>query len=122
MQWVNIELYVCSAIRWYATVKANLHRQSEIGTQSTNAVFRTGVQTTSSTDDEFDFTELIRDLSGQLDRFTNQGSHWILNRITDFTVHDVQYRPLIGSSYITSPEFISSKKAVVNVKNQYDNK
>jgi len=61
----GIELYVCSAIRWYVTLKANLHRQSELGTQSTDAVFRTGVQTTCSTDDEFDYTVMLRDLYGQ---------------------------------------------------------
>jgi len=66
-------------------MKVNLMRESELGTQSTDAVFRTGVQTTCSTNDEFDYTELLRDLSIQLDRFTNQGSNWILNRITAVT-------------------------------------
>jgi hypothetical protein len=112
----------CSAIRFYTTMSVDLTRHSEAGQQSTTAAFRTSPQTLCSMDDEIDFTEMQRDLTSQLDRFTNQGSGWTLDNVTSFVIHVSYYRPLSpGSSYIKSPEFIENKGAVVNVKNWIDN-
>ena len=74
-------------------------------------------------DDEIDFEDIQRDLSSQLDRFTNQGSGWSMNNVTSFVIHISSYRPLSpGASFIQSPEFIANKHAVVNVINKNDEK
>ena len=53
-----------------------------------------------------------------MDRFTCTGSGWNFQGIIDCTIHISQYRPLTpGSSFIESPSFIKSKRAVVNVDN-----
>ena len=100
----------------------SLHRGSESGAQSTVAYFRTTPITLCSVSDEADYDEMVRELSAQLDRFTNKGSGWVLNRIVSFVLHISQYRPLAGSSFIKSPDFIINKKCIVNVENKYDNK
>jgi hypothetical protein len=61
------------------------------------------------------------ELTLQLERFTNLGSGWSLNRVKNFTIHIAQYRPLAGRSYIETPPSIASKRAVVNVRNLNDN-
>ena len=106
------------AIRFYIATNVNLERSSEGGMQSTDARFRTAAQTLCSTQDVIDFDEIYRDLSSQQDRFCNQGSGWIMNRVLEFVLYVSQYRPLVGSSFIPSPDFIVNKHAVVNVKNE----
>ena len=113
---------VCSAIKFYATMKVTLTRESEAGTQSTDAGFRTEPQTLCFKDDQVDYDAMYRDLNAQLDRFCSQGSGWNLQQITEFVLHTSVYRPLIGSSYIQTPKFIADKRCVVNVKNSDDNK
>jgi hypothetical protein len=98
-----------------------VHRESEVGTQETDGGFKTTVQTATDPSD-IDLNDLESDLDGQLDRFTNLGSGWLLNSITRFTLHIGQYRPLIGggSSYIPTPAALVNKRAVVNVTNDFD--
>jgi len=47
----------------------------------------------------------------------NMGSGWQFNRVLYFDIHIDKYSPLKGSSYISLPEKLASKKAIVNVKN-----
>jgi len=103
-------------------MSTELVRDSEVGQQTTDATFRTAVQTACSVSDDIDYDELYRDLSSQLSRFTTQGSGWTLQGINEFTLHIAQYRPLIGSSFIPSPTFIANKMAVVNPQNKKDQK
>jgi len=113
--------FVCSAIRFYTTMWIVLKRESEVGIQRTDAGFRTIPQTLCSSEDLIDFDEMFRELLCQWDRFTTMGSGWTLENITEFTLHISHYRPLIGSSYLPSPDFIVNKKAVINVENRWDN-
>jgi len=102
-------------------MRVALNRELEVGTQRTDAGFRTIPQTLRSSEDLIDFDEMFRELSCQLDRFTTMGSGWTFENITEFTLHISHYRPLVGSSYKPSPDFIVNKKAVINVENRWDN-
>ena len=84
------------------TVTANLARDSDAGVQSTDAAFRSSLQTSCNQSD-FDFQSLQNELLNQLDLFTNLGSGWSLISIDDFIVHVVCYNPLVGSSYMELP-------------------
>jgi hypothetical protein len=95
----------------------NLARESEAGTQSTDAVFRSALQSSCSSGD-IDFDALHVDLWNQLDMFTNNGSGWSLISIDDFTVHVARFNPLVGSSFIKTPRFIKLKRATINVENK----
>jgi hypothetical protein len=113
---LNIDhMFACRAIRWYVSTDMNFFRESEIGIQQTDGRFHTNIETAGDISD-VDLGQLQADLEAQLDRFTNLGSGWTLARIMRFTLHIAQFRPLAGSSYIPTPEFIKNKKAVVNVK------
>ena len=45
-----------------------------------------------------------------------RGSYWKFQRATSLEIHLAEYRPLNGSSSIELPEFIKSKKAVINME------
>ena len=66
--------------------------------------------------------EVAAHLSKQLDDFNRRGSGFVLDRITKFTICIAQYRPLHGSSYIATPQWLAKKRAVVNIKNTSDSK
>ena len=74
---------------------------------------------------EQDIEKFIADAYAQLDKhvdkFTNNGSGWILDNVISLSVNIAKYTPLKGSSYIELPKYLKDKKAIVNVKNE-DNK
>jgi len=112
-------LYICRAIKWWVVVSVNLNRQSEVGMQSTDAVFRSNPQVSTHVED-IDVQALRVELSSQLDRFTNLGSGWSLTGIDDFTINVARFNPLMGSTHIKTPSFIKRKRAVINVENKKD--
>jgi len=107
-------LYESRAVKWWVAVIVNLNRQSEVGVQSTDAVFRSNLQVSTHTGD-IDVQALRADHSSQLDRFTNLGSGWSLNGIDDFTINIARFNSLMGSSHIKTPKFIKVKNAVINL-------
>ena len=60
-------------------------------------------------------------IDAQLDKWTKEGSGWVVNRVTCLYVNIAKYTPLKGSSYIELPKYLKDKKAIINVKNE-DNK
>jgi len=64
-----------------------------------------------------DLQEVAAHLSKQLDDFDRRSSGFVLDHITKFTSCIAQYRPLHGSSYIATPQWLAKKRAVVNIKN-----
>jgi len=56
-----------------------------------------------------------------LEKWTNKGSGWIFDRVELLWLDIARYQPLRGGSYICLPASVSSKKAVINVKNKDDN-
>ena len=50
--------------------------------------------------------------------FKNQGSGWILNQITSFTVKTATLDEIGAGSYIPLPKFLAVKKAIINIKNE----
>jgi len=100
-------------------VSVNLNRQSEVGVQTTDAVFRSNFQISTHAGD-IDVQKFRVERSSQLDRFTKLGSGWLLIGIDDFTVNIARYNPLMGSSHIKTPLFIKAKRAVINVANKND--
>nr|XP_034322790.1 uncharacterized protein LOC117688689 [Crassostrea gigas] len=49
--------------------------------------------------------------------YQREGSNWVLDKVLGVTVHIVQYNPIKGSSYLSLPAKLASKKAIVNVQN-----
>ena len=57
-------------------------------------------------------------IDSQIDKWTKEGSGWVVNRVICLYVNIAKYQPLKGSSYIELPKYLQTKKAIVNVKNQ----
>ena len=55
-----------------------------------------------------------------LEKSTQRGSGWTVDRVQTLWLDITRYQPLRGSSYIPLPAAVRSKKAVVNVKNKDD--
>src|SRR6266496_4266434 len=60
-------------------------------------------------------------INGMIDRYTNQGSGWVINRIMRHFISVNRYIPLAAKSYIKLPPIIQNKKATINIQNE-DNK
>ena len=55
-----------------------------------------------------------------LEKWTQRGSGWVVDRVVTLWLDIARYQPLRGGSYINLPAAVKSKKAVVNVKNRDD--
>ena len=55
-----------------------------------------------------------------LEKWTQRGSGWVVDRVEVLWLDIARYQPLRGGSYIPLPAAVRLKKAVVNVKNKDD--
>ena len=55
-----------------------------------------------------------------LAKFQRKGSNWRFHSVFSLDLHTVKYEPLGGSSYIPLPKFIAAKKAIINLRNDDD--
>ena len=55
-----------------------------------------------------------------LEKWTQRGSGWVVDRVETLWLDIARYQPLRGGSYIPLPAAVRNKKAVVNVKNRDD--
>ena len=86
-RWLNAISPLClhSAIRWYVSMYALFHRQTDVGLQKTEGGFRTQVfMATDPTD--IDFATVRTELDREVERFTNVGSGWTLTAILRFVI------------------------------------
>ena len=56
-------------------------------------------------------------IDAQMDKWTKEGSGWVVTRVLCLYVNIAKYQPLTGSSYMELPDTLKSKKAIINVKN-----
>ena len=55
-----------------------------------------------------------------LEKWTQRGSGWVVDRVELLWLDIARYQPLIGGSNIPLPPEVERKKAVINVKNKDD--
>ena len=60
-------------------------------------------------------------IEANIDKWTREGSGWVVDCVETMYVNIAKYQPLKGSSYIDLPDYLKNKKAIVNVRNN-DNK
>ena len=71
-----------------------------------------------STDVKELISKCIRSIIEQLEVYQKNGSGWYFNEVVQLEIHLVEYNPTKGSSYIPLPDWISNKKAIVNIKSK----
>ena len=109
-------------IKWYMALTAEYSKMNAEGEKvTTEQVFRSAtVPAVHNNDIIPDLATAMREIFAQAQEFQAQGSGWSLERVISLTVHTVAYQPLMGNSYIKLPQFITKKKAVLNIENQDD--
>ena len=56
-----------------------------------------------------------------IDKWTSEGSGWVIDRIDNHYINVTTYKPLNGSSYIDLPiELQNPAKGLINIKNKDD--
>ena len=70
--------------------------------------------------DEIDafFDKATSSIVQKIEKFTKEGSGWMIDKCNTLFLNIAKYEPLKGSSYIPLPEVLAHKKAIINVKNQ----
>ena len=72
--------------------------------------------------EETDEEELLNDMTARINEnmanFQRGGSNWVFVKINRLEIHMADWRPIFGSSYISLPEQIKKKEAVINIKNE----
>ena len=85
--------------------------------------FHTDVKTITQDDDLREiYNLLISEILAKMDKFQNKGSGWQFEQVVSFDINVDPYAPLSGSSYIKTPNELAGKHAIINVKNERDNK
>ena len=64
--------------------------------------------------------DMIKEILANLDNYQKKGSGWYFKEIISLEIHIVDYKPMKGGSYISLPEFIQEKNAIINIKNKDD--
>ena len=64
---------------------------------------------------------MIKKIIDSIEVYQKAGSGWYFKEVVNLEMHTVDYKPIRGSSYIPLPDFIMSKKAIINLQNR-DNK
>ena len=60
----------------------------------------------------------INTIDGGIEAYQQTGSAWYFKEVYKLEIHTVEYNPTKGSSYNPLPDWISNKKAIVNIKNK----
>ena len=68
------------------------------------------------------YNTMIAMLLERISQFQNKGSGWQFDSVVSFDINVDLFNPLNGSSYFPLPAKLAAKKAIINVKNQKDNK
>ena len=64
---------------------------------------------------------MIKQILNNLSIYQKKGSGWYFKEVISLEIHIVEYKPMKRGSYISLPNFIVRKKAIINMENE-DNK
>ncbi|XP_078384137.1 uncharacterized protein LOC144666608 [Oculina patagonica] len=65
-----------------------------------------------------EFDRFIERAKGQIEAWSERGSGWVIERITEAYVNVARYQPLRGGTYLPLPANLAKKKAIINVQNR----
>ena len=60
------------------------------------------------------FSKILSDL----EEYNSNGSGWYFKEVLKLEVNTIEFNPTKGSSYISLPDWLSNKKAIVNIQNK----
>ena len=62
--------------------------------------------------------QYIDQVNGDIAAWSERGSGWIMDKITDAYIEVSRYQPMRGGSYMPLPAKLKNKKAIINVQNR----
>jgi hypothetical protein len=65
-------------------------------------------------------SEAKNKILNEIEVFEHKGSNWTFYKIHNLELRLNSYNPLNGASYIPLPKTLASKKAIINIKNDYN--
>ena len=90
-----------------------------VGLKEDKAYFNSGTHINlESTDVEKLIDKNVKKIIEDLEAFQKNGSGWYFNEVVQLEIHTVEFNPTKGSSYIPLPDWITNKKAIVNIQNK----
>ena len=90
-------------------------------TQILNSYFNSEtVENLEGTDESAVYDRSIQTIEERIQNFNQRGSNWRFQRVLSLDVHFTDFQPLRGSTFLRLPSKISTKKAVINMKNNDD--
>ena len=107
-------------IKWYLSLKVKYSKTNNAGEEvTTEPIFRSkNVATTNHDEVDEQLARAFQQLYKAQEEFQREGSGWNLQEIILFEINTAKYQPLMGSSYIPLPNYLATKKAVINIKNE----
>ena len=94
-------------------------KSGEVIAKEATFLSKTEVNLESTNSNEL-FSKMKETFLKSLAKFHRQGSNWRFHSVLSLDLHTVKYEPLGGSSYIPLPAFLAAKKAIINLRNEYD--
>ena len=90
-------------------------------TQILNSYFNSErVENLEGTDESVVYDRSIQTIEERIQNFNQRGSNWRFQRVLSLDIHFTDFQPLRGSTFLPLPRKISTKKAVINMKNNDD--
>ena len=78
---------------------------------------------TEETDPHEIFKEMMDEIEEEVQKVEHaEGSGWVFVKVENLTLHTDIWDPIKGSSYIDLPKELKNKKAIINIKNEDNNK
>ena len=93
--------------------------KSKIIYEQNNAYFQSKTKINLDKTDVKDILKnIIKEVLASLAIYQENGSGWYFKEVISLEIHIVDYKPVKGGSYISLPEFIQKKTAIIDIKNK----
>ena len=71
-----------------------------------------------STDVKVILSQMLKEIMETLANYQRNGSGWNFKKVISLEIHTVHYKRVKGSGYISLPDFIMRKKAIISMENK----
>ena len=111
-----------NGIKFQLALKVQLQKESPDGTEEfTNPVLRHKQKALLQASEIKEALDKAKPhLLELLEKWTQRGSGWVVDRVQTLWLDIARYQPLRGGSYIPLPAAVKNKRTVVNVKDKDD--
>ena len=90
-----------------------------IGLNQSKAYFTSGIRKNLKSTDVNELINLCyKNILNDIDAYQENGSGWYFVEVVQLEIHTVEFNLSKGSSYIPLPDWISNKKAIINIQNK----